>query len=48
LGDDLVIADRDVANEYLNICDEIGLGVNLHKSLSSPDGTGLEFAKRTF
>jgi len=48
LGDDLVIAHDEVALQYLRICEEIGLGVNLTKSLSSPTGSALEFAKRTF
>jgi hypothetical protein len=48
LGDDLVIADTAVANQYLSLCEEIGLGVNLSKSLSSKKGSALEFAKRTF
>jgi len=34
--------------KYLELCEDIGLGVNLSKSLSSRRGTALEFAKRTF
>jgi len=48
LGDDLVLANRKVANSYLKILDEIGVKCGLHKSILSPKGIGLEFAKRTF
>lgn len=47
LGDDIVISDRKVAEVYLNLLQEIGVGVGLAKSLISSSG-GLEFAKRTF
>lgn len=45
LGDDIVIADKAVAMEYLNIMKEIGVGVNRLKSIESDHGT-VEFAKR--
>lgn len=48
LGDDLVISDKYVANSYLKLMDAIGVGINLSKSILSPKGLGLEFAKRTF
>lgn len=48
LGDDLVIADAAVAEEYLRVMSEFGVGIGLAKSLISPDGLTLEFAKRTF
>lgn len=47
LGDDVVIADRFVAHEYLRIMREIGVEVSLAKSLVSCTGS-LEFAKRTW
>lgn len=48
LGDDIVIANERVANEYLRVLDNIGVEVGLAKSLLSRTGTALEFAKRTF
>jgi hypothetical protein len=47
LGDDIVIADAAVAQEYLRICQEIGVEIGLAKSLVSPRGLAVEFAKRT-
>lgn len=47
LGDDLVIADGAVAEQYLILLKELGMPVNLHKSLVSKDGSAMEFAKRT-
>jgi len=47
LGDDVVIADKLVAREYLKIMREIGVEVGLAKSLVS-NTTSLEFAKRTW
>lgn len=47
LGDDLVLANKAVADEYLEILRDLGMEVNLSKSLLSSDGTCLEFAKRT-
>lgn len=47
LGDDIVIGHRAVAKSYLSLMDEIGVGINLSKSVLSYKGTGLEFAKRT-
>lgn len=49
LGDDLVIIDTDVAEEYLRLMrDTLGVGVNVHKSLVSVEGLTLEFAKRYY
>jgi hypothetical protein len=48
LGDDLVICDKCVADAYLSLMDKLGVSVNLNKSILSPKGLGLEFAKRTF
>lgn len=47
LGDDLVIFDHDVANEYLRLMKDLGLEINLSKSISSPSKAVFEFAKRT-
>jgi hypothetical protein len=48
LGDDIVIADAAVAREYRKLMAELGVEIGLAKSLISPDGLTLEFAKRTF
>jgi hypothetical protein len=48
LGDDLVIGNTQVKDEYLKILDKLGVTCGLHKSLLSPQGKGLEFAKSTF
>lgn len=48
LGDDIVIGNTKVKNAYLSILSEIGVSCGLHKSLLSPKGLGLEFAKSTF
>jgi hypothetical protein len=47
LGDDVVIADRLVAQKYLSIMKEIGVDISLAKSLVS-NTSSLEFAKRTW
>lgn len=47
LGDDIVIADGRVAQQYLILLDAIGVKVGLAKSLVSRKGS-LEFAKRYF
>jgi hypothetical protein len=47
LGDDIVIANKLVAAEYLRIMDTIGVEVGLSKSMISTTGS-LEFAKRTY
>jgi hypothetical protein len=47
LGDDIVIWDKDVADYYLVIMRLLDVKVGLAKSVLSPNGLGLEFAKRT-
>nr|WOR07594.1 CeaMV1-RdRp [Duamitovirus sp.] len=47
LGDDVVIADRRVADHYSNILGELGVVINKSKSLVSKIG-GFEFAKRFY
>lgn len=46
LGDDVVIANSEVAEEYLNLMAQLGVGIGLHKSLLSPKRLVMEFAKR--
>jgi len=45
LGDDLVIANKQVAISYLDVMETFGVGINLSKSLISESGV-MEFAKR--
>jgi hypothetical protein len=47
LGDDVVIAHDGVAREYVKLCELIGLGIGIAKSLEARDKT-LEFAKKFF
>jgi len=47
LGDDLVLFEKDVADRYLSLCKEIGVEINLAKSIISLNRPVLEFAKRT-
>lgn len=47
LGDDVVIANEQVAQEYLRLMALIGVEIGLAKSLVSARGT-FEFAKRTY
>lgn len=47
LGDDIVIFDKDVADQYLVIMSEIGCEINLTKSIVSHNRPVFEFAKRT-
>jgi hypothetical protein len=44
LGDDLVIANDDVASFYLEVCKDLGVEINLSKSIISNDIA--EFAKK--
>lgn len=44
LGDDLVIANDDVALHYLEVCKDLGVEINLSKSIISTDIA--EFAKK--
>jgi len=46
LGDDIVIADSQVAREYLSLMKALGVGVNKTKSVVAADAA--EFAKRVF
>jgi len=48
LGDDLVLGSKKVMIRYLQILEDIAVKCGLHKSIISPSGEGLEFAKRTF
>jgi len=47
LGDDLVLFDKDIASRYQSFCQQIGVGINLSKSIISETKPVLEFAKRT-
>jgi len=48
LGDDIVIFNRDVADEYRRLISLIGMNIGLHKSILSRNGSVIEFAKRIF
>lgn len=48
LGDDLVIFEARVKVKYLKVVDALGVECGIAKSLLSPKGTAIEFAKRTF
>nr|QDH86591.1 MAG: RNA-dependent RNA polymerase [Mitovirus sp.] len=48
LGDDIVIANKLVAEEYGKLMAALGVEIGLHKSLISVRGLALEFAKRFF
>lgn len=48
LGDDVVIYHPKVAKTYHRVLTGLGVECNLAKSIMSPKGTGLEFAKKTF
>lgn len=45
LGDDIVIADKEVAQSYRDILDQLGVKISLPKSIISSSGA-CEFAKR--
>lgn len=47
LGDDIVIADKAVADHYLAIMRGLGVSISFHKSIVSESGL-LEFAKRWY
>jgi hypothetical protein len=47
LGDDVVIAHREVANQYVLLMTEIGVDIGFHKSVIS-NNRSLEFAKRFY
>lgn len=42
-----MIFDKGVADAYLSFMEGVGVGINLSKSVISPKGTTLEFAKKT-
>jgi len=46
LGDDIGICDHVVAHKYLEIMKYLGVEVNVSKSVISPTGSTVEFAKR--
>lgn len=48
LGDDVVLFDKRVADSYLKIIAQLGVECNVSKSILSPKGYGMEFAKKTF
>lgn len=48
LGDDLLIGNSKVRRSYLLIVDALGVECGIAKSILSPKGTAVEFAKRTF
>jgi hypothetical protein len=48
LGDDLVIGNSRVRKSYLLIVAALGVECGIAKSIISPKGTAIEFAKRTF
>lgn len=49
LGDDIVIADKQVSQQYIKLMTvDLGVKVGIHKSLISPTGKALEFAKKFF
>lgn len=47
LGDDIVIGDNNVADRYVRLMKEFGVGIGFHKSIIS-NNLSLEFAKRFF
>lgn len=47
LGDDLVIFNKQIADEYLQIMTDLGCEINLFKSIVSHKRPVFEFAKRT-
>jgi len=47
LGDDLVIANAEVAKAYLGVCEEFGIPIGLAKSYTSVIGF-LEFARKSY
>jgi len=47
LGDDLVLFDKEVADRYLSLCKQLGVAINLSKSIISESKPVIEFVKRT-
>jgi len=48
LGDDIIIWNSSVSKSYLKVMNDLGVKIGLAKSVISPSGGSLEFAKRTF
>lgn len=48
LGDDIIIFDELVAIQYLSLMRDLGVEINESKSVISPDGRVIEFAKKTY
>jgi len=48
LGDDICIFNKKVSLHYLKLVKSLGVECNLSKSIISPKGLGVEFAKKTF
>lgn len=48
LGDDIVIFNTVVAKCYHRLITDLGVECNINKSIMSPSGDALEFAKQTF
>nr|DAZ90601.1 TPA_asm: RdRp [Halichondria panicea mitovirus 2] len=49
VGDDIVIADADLAAEYLRfMTDELSMKISLHKSVTPSSFKGMEFCSRLF
>lgn len=46
LGDDIQIFNSEVAAKYLMVMGELGVEINLSKSVVSPSGSVVEYAKR--
>lgn len=46
VGDDIIIFNKDLANEYLEIMTSIGVPINMSKSVVSVDKPVVEFVKR--
>nr|WAK72403.1 MAG: RNA-dependent RNA polymerase [Nigrospora oryzae mitovirus 1] len=46
LGDDIVIFDKCLADSYLKVMEDLGVDINISKSISN-SSLGFEFAKRT-
>jgi len=47
LGDDIVLFDNKVAELYISLCSDLGVEINVKKSVISDDVPIVEFAKRT-
>jgi hypothetical protein len=47
LGDDIILFEKVVADQYLSIMEDIGVPINLSKSVVAKNAT-IEFAKVTF